>query len=33
MVPPLQQGRSGERGDLCPPMGELSINLVGAIGP
>ena len=28
MVPPLRQGRSGERGGLVPPMGELSINLV-----
>ena len=29
MVPPPWQGRSGEGGGSCPPMGELSINLVG----
>ena len=31
VVPPPQQGRSGERGELVPPSaapGELSINLV-----
>lgn len=27
-VPPPEQGRNGERGELVPPMVELSINLV-----
>jgi len=29
VVPPPLQGENGEGRGSCPPMGELSINLVG----
>ena len=32
MVPPPWQGRSGEGGGSCPPMGELRINVVAEVG-